>query len=186
MRLTQPRIPPLPSSEWNSDVQELMATLKSEGQVFNIFRTLGRHPDLLRRWLVFANHVLGKSTLPARERELAILRTGWLCRAEYEWGHHVEIGGKAGLSAGEIKRVTRGAADPGWQPGEAAVLQAADELHRDSFISDATWKALAQHYNEQQLIDLIFAVGQYTLVCMTLNSLGVQLEEGYERLPVER
>ena len=109
MRLTQPRIPPLPQSEWNndSDVQEMMATLKRDGQVFNIFSTLARHPALLRRWLVFGNHVLGKSTLPARERELAILRTGWLCRAEYEWGHHVAIGKDAGLSADEIKRVLR-------------------------------------------------------------------------------
>jgi len=184
-RLTEPRIPPLATSEWSGDVQEMMSTLKRDGQVFNIFRTLARHPALLRRWLVFGNHVLGKSTLPARERELAILRTGWLCRAEYEWGHHVAIGKQAGLSAEEIKRVTLGAGAQGWQPWEAAVLRAADELLTDSFISDATWKALAQRYNEQQLIDLIFAVGQYKLVCMALNSLGVQLEEGYERLPAE-
>lgn len=185
MRLTQPRIPPLPQSEWNSDVQEMMATLKRDGQVFNIFSTLARHPALLRRWLVFGNHVLGKSTLPARERELAILRTGWLCRADYEWGHHVAIGREAGLSSDEIKRVTRGASDPGWPPWEAALLQAVDELLADSLISDATWKSLTQRYDEQQLMDLIFAVGQYKLVCMALNSLGVQLEEGYERLPAE-
>jgi alkylhydroperoxidase family enzyme len=185
MRLNQPRISPLPSSEWNSEVQETMATLKRDGQVFNIFSTLARHPALLRRWLVFGNHVLGKSTLPARERELAILRTGWLCRAEYEWGHHVAIGKEAGLSGDEVRRVTRGPSDPGWTPPEVALLRAVDELHTDSFISDATWKALAQRYNEQQLIDLIFTVGQYKLVCMALNSLGVQLEEGYERLPVE-
>src|SRR5215470_4048842 len=178
VRLTQPRIPPLPSSEWSSDVQEMMATLKRDGQVFNIFRTLARHPGLLRRWLVFANHVLAKSTLPARERELAILRTGWLCRAEYEWGHHVAMGKEAGLTADEIERVRRGPSDPGWAPLEAALLRAVDELRGDSFISDATWKVLAQHYNEQQILDLIFAVGQYTLVCMALNSVGVQLEEG--------
>ena len=185
MRLTQPRISPLPSSEWNSDVQEMLATLKRDGQVFNIFSTLARHPALLRRWLVFGNHVLGKSTLPARERELAILRTGWLCRAEYEWGHHVAIGKEAGVSVDEIKRVTRGASDPEWRPSETALLRAVDELHTDSFISDATWKTLAQRYNEQQLMDLIFTVGQYKLVCMALNSLGVQLEDGYERLPEE-
>jgi alkylhydroperoxidase family enzyme len=185
MRLTHPRIPPLPLSEWNTDVQEMMATLERDGKVFNIFSTLARHPALLRRWLVFGNHVLGKSTLPARERELAILRTGWLCRAEYEWGHHVAIGKEAGVSVDEIKRVTLGASAPGWAPLEAALLRAVDELHADSFISDATWKTLAQRYNDQQLIDLIFTVGQYKLVCMALNSLGVQLEEGYERLPAE-
>jgi 4-carboxymuconolactone decarboxylase len=188
MRLRDPRIPPLPQTEWDTETRELMATLQRDGRVFNIFTTLARHPGLLRRWLVFATHILSKSTLPARERELAILRTGWLCRAEYEWGHHVAMGQEAGLTAAEMQRVKQGpdAADPtgapGWSPVEALVLRAVDELHADSFIGDATWQALAQHYNVQQLLDLIFTAGQYKLVCMALNSIGVQLEEGYERL----
>lgn len=185
MRLSQPRIAPLPQAEWNEETRELMAGLERDGQVFNIFATLARHPGLLRRWLVFANHILAKSTLPARERELVILRMGWLCRAEYEWGHHVAMGRQAGLSAAEIERVAQGADAPGWSPVEAALLRAADELHADSFIGDATWTTLASHYNVQQLLDLIFTAGQYKLVCMALNSIGVQLEEGYERLPVK-
>jgi hypothetical protein len=73
-RPNQPRIPPLPESEWDSETIELMQTLRRDGQVFNIFATLARHPKLLKRWLVFGNHVLSKSSLPAREREIAILR----------------------------------------------------------------------------------------------------------------
>jgi alkylhydroperoxidase family enzyme len=161
----------------------MLSRLERDGEVFNIFATLARHPDLLRRWLVFGNHVLGKSTLPARERELAILRMGWLCRAEYEWGHHVEIGKQAGLSEDEIRRVRQGPDAPGWDAFESSLLRAVDELHADSFISDGTWKALSERYNSQQLLDLIFTAGQYKLVSMALNSLGVQLEDGYERLP---
>lgn len=183
MRLTTPRIPPLPRTEWNTATQELLSRFEREGHVFNIFATLARHPDLLRRWLVFGNHVLGKSTLPARERELAILRMGWLCRAEYEWGHHVEIGKQAGLSEDEIKRVGKGPDAPGWNTFESALLRAVDELHADSFISDTTWRALSDRYNSQQLLDLIFTAGQYKLVSMALNSVGVQLEDGYERFP---
>jgi len=183
MRLNSPRIAPLPPSEWSNATQELLSRLKRNGQVFNIFGTLARHPDLLRRWLVFANHVLAKSTLPARERELAILRMGWLCRAEYEWGHHVEIGKQAGLSEDEIKRVGQGPDAPGWNSFESSLLRAVDELHADSFISDSTWKALSERYDSQQLLDLIFTAGQYKLVSMALNSVGVQLEDGYERLP---
>ncbi len=185
MRLSQPRVAPLASSEWNDETRELMKSLERDGQVFNIFATLARHPGLLRRWLVFATHVLSKSTLPARERELVVLRMGWLCRAEYEWGHHVAIGRDAGLTAPEIERVAQGPQAPGWSPLEASLLRAVDELHADSFISDATWKTLAQHYSVPQLLDLIFAAGQYNLVCMALNSLGVQLEAGYERLPAK-
>ena len=51
-------------------------------------------------------------------------------------------------------------------------------MHADSFISDATWSALSEHYDTRQLMDLLFTVGQYNLVSMVLNSLGVQLDEG--------
>src|SRR5262244_3954154 len=108
MHLKHPRIQPLPQSDWDDETRELMENLRRDGQVYNIFTTLARHPKLLSKWLVFANHVLARSTLPAREREIAILRMGWLCRAEYEWGHHVAIGKQAGLSADEIKRVAEG------------------------------------------------------------------------------
>jgi alkylhydroperoxidase family enzyme len=185
MRLRRPRIDPLPPEEWSGEVKELLSRFEREGRIFNIFATLARHPALLRRWLVFGNHVLSKSTLPPRERELAILRMGWLCRAEYEWGHHVAMGKAAGVTADEITRVAHGPDAPGWSQFDAALLKAVDELHADSFISDPTWQALAKHYNEQQLLDLVFTAGQYKLVCMALNSVGVQLEEGYERLPAE-
>ena len=183
MRLVRPRIAPLPQEQWSGEVREIMSGLERDGRIFNIFATLARHPALLRRWLVFGNHVLAKSTLPPRERELAILRVGWLCRAEYEWGHHVAMGKEAGVTDIEIRRVSQGASAAGWTPFEAALLKAVDELHADSFISDPTWQALSQRYNEQQLLDLVFTAGQYKLVCMALNSVGVQLEEGYERLP---
>jgi len=176
MRLERPRIAPLPPQEWSSEVKELLSGLEREGRIFNIFVTLARHPKLLRRWLVFGNHVLSKSTLPPRERELAILRMGWLCRAEYEWGHHVAMGKAAGVTADEISRIPKGPDTPGWSQFDAALLKAVDELHADSFINDATWRALAKRYNDQQLLDLVFTAGQYKLVCMALNSVGVQLE----------
>lgn len=182
-RLRTPRIPPLPPAEWDDETQQLLASLKREGRIFNIFATLARHPALLRRWLVFGTHILGKSTLPPRERELAILRMGWLCQADYEWGHHVTIGKEAGLTDVEIQRVPQGPDAAGWNEFERALLRAVDELHRDTFISDPTWQSLAARYNTQQLLDLVFTAGQYKLVCMALNSAGVQLEEGYEGLP---
>lgn len=179
MHLAQPRIPPLPESEWDDETRELLGSLRRDGHVYNIFTTLARHPQLLKRWLVFAGHVLSKSTLPARDREIAILRMGWVSRAEYEWGHHVAIGKQAGLSDDDIERIAEGPHSAGLDPFEATLLRAVDELHANSFISDPTWKALAERYNTQQLLDLLFAAGQYKLVSMVLNSVGVQLEEGF-------
>jgi len=180
MHLTHPRIPPLSESEWNEEQKELLEGLRRDGHVYNIFATLARHPQLLKRWLVFAGHVLGKSTLPSREREIVILRMGWLCSARYEWGHHVAIGKQAGLTDDDIKRIREGPDAAGLDAFEALLLRAVDELHSNTFIGDSTWKALTARYNTQQVMDLIFAAGQYKLVSMALNSLGVQLEEGFE------
>ncbi len=127
--------------------------------------------------------MLTKSTLPPRERELVILRIGWLCRAEYEWSQHAEIGRDSGLTQEEIHRVTEGPEAPGWDVLERSLLRATDELHADAFISDVTWKSLEENLETVQLIDLIFTVGQYNLVSMALNTLGVQLEPGAEGFP---
>lgn len=176
-RLDKPRIKPIPPEEWPED-GNLKERARLKGRALNIFQTLANHPVLLDRWMTFGNYVLFKSTLPARERELLILRIGWLCQSEYEFGQHTLIGLDKGLTAEEIERIKQGPDATAWSEPDRLLLQAADELHNDSFISDATWQGLQSKYNEQQLIDIVFTVGQYTLVSMALNSFGVQLDEG--------
>jgi len=179
MRLSKPRIEPLAPQAMDPEVREPFG----DGPILNIFRTLAHHPKLMKRWLVFGNHVLAKSSLAPRERELVILRTGHRCRAGYEWGQHVPIGKASGLTDDEIARIAEGPDARGWSDLDRALLRAADELHDDQFVSDETWAALAAHYDTQQLMDLVFAIGQYTLVSMALNTFGVQLEPGAPGLP---
>lgn len=178
MRLTTPRVPPLADTELSPAADEMLAPMRRNGRVFNIFRTLANHPDLGRRWMVFANHILGKSTLPLRERELVILRIGFLCRSGYEFNQHVVIGKQAGLSDAEIERIKEGPEAADWGERDRALLLATDELRQDAFVSDNTWTMLARHYDTQQLMDIVFTVGQYNLVSMALNSFGVQLDDG--------
>jgi alkylhydroperoxidase family enzyme len=170
LRLTTPRLSPLSDEELDPETRERFGS----GPILNIFRTFAHHPKLLKRWLVFGNHVLSRSTLPPRERELAILRTGWLCRAGYEWGQHVLIARQSGVTDAEIERVADGPDAPGWSDADRALLRAVDELRADAFVTDATWAALGKHFTKEQVLDLIFAVGQYQLVSMALNTLGVQ------------
>ena len=184
MRLTEPRIEPVKPSEWTDEVKELLEPMeKANGRVLNIFSTLARYPKLAKRWLVFGNHVLFKSTLPARERELVILRIGYLCKCDYEWGQHVVIGKQAGLADGDIKRIAEGPDAKGWKPFDSLLLRATDELFTDAFIGDATWRGLAERYNERQLMDLVFTIGQYMTVSMALNTFGVQLDAGIKGIP---
>jgi len=174
MRLDQARIPALAPEQWDSDARAIIEPIAERGPVLNIFKTLANHPDLLRRWLVFANHVLGKSTLPPRERELAILRIGYLCRAGYEWGQHVLIAREAGMSDDEIRLAQSGPDTPGLAAADRWLLRAVDELHADAHVSDSTWAGLAEYFDTRQLMDIVFTVGQYNLVSMALNSFGVQ------------
>ena len=177
--MAEPRIAPLPGDSWDDETRALIG----RGRPLNIFATLAHHPKLMKRWMVFGNHVLAKSTLSARKRELLILRTGWNCRAPYEWGQHVAIARSVGVTDEEVGRVAAGPDAPGWDPFEAVLMRAADELHTDQSLSDATYAALAERYDEQQVLDLVFTVGQYHLVSMALNSLRVQRDDGVTGVP---
>ncbi|HKI74601.1 MAG TPA: carboxymuconolactone decarboxylase family protein [Pseudomonadales bacterium] len=180
MRLLEPRIAPVHEDAWDDEQQQIFENQRMRGNVLNIFRTLATHPKLAKRWLVFANHVLAKSSLSARDREIAILRIGWRCQSGYEWGQHVIIGKQAGLSSEEIERLKQDADAPGWSDHERLIVKAADELKDDAFISDATWAGLKQTYSDEQMMDLVFTCGQYNLVSMALNSFGVQLDPDIE------
>lgn len=184
MRLDQPRVPLTTSADWNDDSRPIMEGIeRNSGRILNIFRTLAHHPKLLKRWTVFGNHVLYGSTLPPRERELIILRTGYLCGSGYEWAQHAEIARRSGLSDVEIARIAVGPSSADWSDDDRVLLVATDELTDAKFISDATWTQLSVRWNSQQLLDIVFAVGQYTLVSMALNTFGVQLEHDTDAFP---
>lgn len=176
MRLTQARIAPLGDAEMDADQKE---ALKDFGpNLLNIFRTLVRAPKALTRFNAWGGYVLSRrNDLPEREREIVILRVGYLCKSGYEFTQHTRIGLASGLTADEIQNIKQGAG-AGWSDADAVLIRAADELHADQFITDATWADLGRHYSEKQCMDVVFTVGQYTQVSMFLNTFGVQLDAG--------
>jgi alkylhydroperoxidase family enzyme len=177
MRLTKPRIAPMSDTEMGPDQHEALKDF-GDGPLLNIFRTLARAPKALTRFNAWGGYVLSRrNDLPAREREIVILRVGYLCKSGYEFTQHTRIGLASGLSADEIEHIKRGA-DAGWSPADAALIRATDELHADQFITDATWAALGQHFTDKQCMDVVFTTGQYTQVSMMLNTFGVQLDAG--------
>ena len=177
MRLTSPRIAPVDMDHLDEDQREALKVFT--GRPLNIFRTLARAPKALTRFLDWGNYVLSRrNSLPAREREIVILRTGWLCRSGYEFTQHRVIGLREGLTSEEIDRIKLDAGTPGWGAADKALIRATDELHADQFIGDGAWAELRQHFDQKQCMDLVFTVGQYTQVSMMLNTFGVQLDEG--------
>ncbi len=182
-----PRIPPLPPQEWSGEIKEILDAVPGgvENRLGdnNIFPTLARNPELFRAWLRFGGYLLTSGKLPGRDRELLILRTAVNCRSSYEWGQHVRISLAGGFEREVVEGVLEGPDSEGWTAHEAALLRAADELHRDSQISDETWATLSETYDTEKLIEATMVVGHYQMLAGALNSFGVELDEGLEALP---
>ena len=186
-----PRVPPLTPAEWGSDERAALARFSEPlskigldgdtealAKLPNVLTTLLRNPALAGAYFPFAHYLQQGSRLDGRSRELLILRTGWLRRSEYEWAQHVQIGQRAGLSEDEIRRVAQGPDAPGWTRGESLLLSAADQLVQQAQIDDATWEALSETLDREQMMELVFTVGGYDLAAMAFNSFGLQLDPG--------
>jgi alkylhydroperoxidase family enzyme len=174
-----PRISPVEEKDWTPVQRELLTPLRTEnGQVLNLYKTLVRYPELFSPRLEFGRYIQRESSLPARDRELLICRIAWLSGGEYEWTAHSRIAIQNGWSAQEVERIAKGPDAPGWDAFNQALLRAADELFRNIFISDETWKTLQSRYTTQQMMDAVMTVGGYHILAMALNTFGVPVDSG--------
>ena len=171
------RIPMRDLSTMAAEDRTIVEKNAMNGRVFNIFKVLAHHPQLVKRWTPFAGHVLAKQTLPFRDRELLILRIGWLNQAEYEFAQHELIAKRGGLTDADIANIKEGPKAKGWSANETALLQIADDLYEHSVVTDATWEKVARKYSTEQLMDAVFTVGQYNMVSWALNTFGVPLDD---------
>jgi alkylhydroperoxidase family enzyme len=188
------RIRSLEPNEWSDEVRSLLGgTLDSVadlegrsgggGRPLSILLTIAHQPRLLGPFLGFASALALQGALSRRDSELLALRAAWNCESSFEWGHHVIYARAAGLGEDEIARIATGPGDPAWSAHDRALLAAADELHARQRISDETWAVLREDFDEAQLVELPFVVGNYTMLSMLANSTDVPVEEGLPDLP---
>jgi alkylhydroperoxidase family enzyme len=179
------RIDPLPPSEWTKEMYEAVSAMSppeprhpfpprdGRPKGLNALGTFLHHPALARAFHTFNGHILFATTLSARQRELVILRVAHLRTSTYEWDQHVLLAHDQDITDDEIARVAAGPDADGWDPIEAALVRAADELLDTARISDDTWAVLAAELDTQQLLDLVFTVGAYDLIAMAFLTFGV-------------
>jgi alkylhydroperoxidase family enzyme len=178
LRPASPRIAPL--VDLTEELQAIMGggINSPAGTPLNIFGTIAHHPKLLKRFMNFAGLFLNKGLLPAREREIVILRVGWNCQSVYEFGQHTVIGQRVGLSLTEIGALTKKPNEFNWSERDTALIAMSDELCADNCVSDATWKSLTTYWKEDELIEFVMVAGTYRLVSGFLNTMGVELDAG--------
>ncbi len=179
---TEPRIAAVPNDEIDAEAWELVNAIRASTGASKTdimpeyMRTMIKHRRIFRCQMEMGT-VLFQGEIPARQRELAVLRCGWLCRAPYEWGEHVDIGQRYSLSREEIERVTHGSSAPGWSEHDRAILRGVEELIADQALTDATWNVLSKSWNEAQLIEFPMMVGQYVATAFIQNSLRIRLSD---------
>ncbi|UUU19819.1 carboxymuconolactone decarboxylase family protein [Streptomyces sp. DSM 40750] len=187
MPVSEPRLSPVAEKDIPEKALAALEPYRNAeagGDIYAIWTTLAAHPDALRRFLVFGNHVLGRNTLSVRTRELVILRVAWLTQAEYEWLQHVRIARRAGVSDDEIRAL--GTPEPaGFDDTEQVLLLATDQLVGVADLDDGTWKRLRDRLGTEQLIDLVYTVGQYQTVAMAINAFRIRPEPDIAALRAE-
>ncbi|MEU6223526.1 carboxymuconolactone decarboxylase family protein [Streptomyces sp. NPDC047042] len=179
----KPRLLPVDEADLQEKTLASLAPYRDQdGRIYTIWATLAHHEDALRRFLVFGNHVLGKNTLPLRSRELMILRIAARAQAAYEWDQHVRIARRAGLADETILAAATGARD-GLDELDRVLLDATDSLVDRQGVDDGLWDRLIAHLSTEQVIDVLYTVGQYLTVATVINTLGVRVE-GEPALPL--
>lgn len=173
------RLPPLPPDQWDDAVDDALSVMlpkerRTPEKASNILSSFVNHPALTKEFLKFNVHLLFRSTLPARERELAILRVAHRTDSEYEWFQHVRMGRNEGLTDADIEGVQRGEAADGF---DRTILAGVDELMDSYELSDATWAALGERFDNRQRMDFVFTIGCYITVAMALKTFGVELDK---------
>jgi 4-carboxymuconolactone decarboxylase len=182
------RLSPLPADQWDDAARHAVSVMLPEERrnatdAGNLLSTLVRHPKLTRAYLKFSTYLLYGSTLPPRIREQVILRVAHRRDCAYEWSHHVEMGKEVGLSAADIDTAQTGESNDAF---DNALMRAVDELDEKTNISDQTWVTLGERLDEQQRMDLIFTIGNYTALAMALNTFGVEVDGDHDGGTQER
>ncbi len=185
---SSPRLPlvELDEVEAGSELGQLLSSaLSRNGRPLNIFALLAHHPKLLKRFNLFGGFLLNKGLVPAREREIVILRVGSNAGSVYEFGQHTVIGGEAGLSGQEITALASASCldDHPWADPDRDLICMADELCADDCVSQLTFARLAHHWDDAQLVELVLCAGFYRMVAGLLNTMEVPLDDGVPGWP---
>jgi 4-carboxymuconolactone decarboxylase len=183
----RPRIAPL-DPPYEPDVKAMLDKWMPPGaalEPLRLFRTLGRHGDLAARMRPLGAGILGRGRVAARLREVMIHRTCALTGAEYEWGVHVVGFGKPlGFTDAQLASTVNGSAeDAVWTASESSVFRLADELHATSTVSDGLFAELSEHFDPEEILELVITSGWYHTISFVINAAGVEHEPWAARFP---
>src|SRR3954468_9322206 len=182
MSQTAPRIAPL-QPPYPPEIQDQFDRVMRGAPPLVLFRVMAGHA---RAWEKFrAGSLLDRGPLTLREREIVIDRTCARTGCEYEWGVHIAAFAEAArLTDEQVRATVLGSADAAcWSEAEQVLIATADALHDRATLSEAEFKALAAHYDDAKIFEIIQLCGFYRTVSYLANALALPLEETAARFP---
>jgi 4-carboxymuconolactone decarboxylase len=142
------------------------------------FKALLRSPGLFDTAQKLGAHIRFRSSLPRALNELAILLTARHWTAQFEWYAHHKLALEAGLPRTVAAAIAEGRRPEGMSEEAAAVHDFVRSLLGTGAVTDAQFAAVRERFGEVGVVDLIGAVGYYSLVSMVLNVDRLQVPGG--------
>ncbi len=192
----RPLLAPVGAGEWGDDEYAAVGALfgiPGEGVPragsghardplnFDVLGVLARHPKMARVFLSYNGFLLQRGELPLRLRELAVLRLAHARRSAFFWGEHARLAMAGGMTEEDITRLARGNNE--FDGVDRLVLEATDEMLADGRARPATWQRLVEQLGTHQAMELIFAVGTYSMLSMACDTWALAPPPGSATLP---
>jgi uncharacterized peroxidase-related enzyme len=136
--------------------------LKERGNVPNMFRTVAHRPEIFRTMIAHFRAIMNTGTVPAKLKELVIVRTSQINQCEYWLASHTVLARRHGWSEEQLHDLANFAQRADFAPAEKAALRLAEHMTRDAHqVSDELWNELRRHFDEGEIIELAAAIGLF-------------------------
>ena len=152
---------------------------KERGYVPNLYRTLAHNPVLLRDFLQVTADVRSETRLDPKLRELAILTVARVTGAAIQWLSHLPIAVAAGLTPDQVIGLPVWEHHPGFSEIERAVISYAEHVVRAGHVPQQLATDLRVYLDEQETVELAFAVSYYLMVARFQQALEVDVDPEY-------
>ena len=179
----QVRLPPPPPAKRGLLFRTMALASRWFGrpELPRVFPVLNINRRIFPAWLFFASRLMPFGKLPATVREKLILRVAWHCRSRYEWGQHVEIALRVGVSDAEIAAIAREQA-AGDSPADQLLMRVCDDLCQTKLIAPENWQALNAAWSQPDIVEMLMLIGHYQMIAGLLINAGIALEPSIEEV----
>ncbi|MFM6931573.1 MAG: carboxymuconolactone decarboxylase family protein [Novosphingobium sp.] len=177
-----------PKETWTDATREVQSfwgepNSWEEGSKTNVINVMANHPPLAMAWSHFGKYFMTGHTLSKRQLEIVVLRVAVLVNSPYEWHNHVGYAIQEGITLEEIAAIRDFPnGDHAFSEEEAAIISACGELIKGNNITDATWATLQKTLRQDQMMDLVFLIGNYVMTSWGLSAFGVPIEGGADAI----